>query len=359
MAPRFHRLTIQDVRRETPDAVSIAFAVPDDLAEAYHFTPGQYLTLKTAIGGEEVRRSYSICSGAHEGELRIAVKRLDGGLFSCFANETLKPGDSIEVMPPMGRFGVAPDPEAARLHVGFAAGSGITPIMSIIRTVLAREPRSRFVLFYGNRSSGSIIFKDELEDLKDRFVDRLAVHHVLSREMQDIDLLHGRLSGEKAEALIQTVGQPSAVDHVFLCGPFGMIEEVSETLKRIGIAAEKIHTEVFTPSGDPVKAPRPAARAATEESIGAALTLRLDGATHQIAMRADETVLDAALRQGLDLPYSCRGGMCCTCRAKVTEGAGQMDQNFSLEPWELEAGFALTCQLRPTTPAIGIDFDAV
>lgn len=360
MAPRFHTLTVSDVRRETPEAVSIAFAVPEAARPDFAFTSGQYLTLKTQIGGEEVRRSYSICSGLDDGELRIAVKRLDGGVFSAFANQNLKVGDAIEVMTPMGRFGVSPNPDSARHYVGFAAGSGITPILSIIKTVLGREPNSRFTLFYGNRSSASIIFRDTLEDLKDRFLDRLSVHHVLSRETQDLPLLNGRLDGAKVEALVRTVGGADAIDDVFLCGPYGMIEEVSGVLGRLGVAPERLHTEVFTASGVPVAAPRPAPRPAPDAGEeGARLAVRLDGASYDIAMRPDETVLEAALRQGLDLPYSCRGGMCCTCRAKITDGAGIMDQNFSLEPWELESGFTLTCQCRPTTASIAVDFDAV
>ena len=356
---RFHPLRISEVRRETPDAVSIAFSVPIEMKREFAFTPGQYLTLRTTLDGEEVRRTYSICSGADEGELRVAVKRLDGGLFSCFANEALKPGDVVDVMPPMGRFGAAVTPGAGRTYVGFAAGSGITPILSIIKTVLGREPESRFVLFYGNRSASSIIFKDELDDLKDRFLDRLGVHHVLSREAQDVPLLSGRISGDKAEALLRTVGPATSIDDVFLCGPLGMIEEVRAAVSRLGVPDDRIHVEVFTPSGAMVQAPPPAPKPGPDAATGARLSVRIDGLTHDVAMRSDETVLEAALRQGLDLPYSCRGGMCCTCRAKVTEGAGVMDQNFSLERWEQEAGFVLTCQCRPSTPRIAVDFDAV
>ncbi len=358
MAPRFHRLAIADVRRETAEAVSIAFSVPEDLRADFAFTSGQYLTLRTTVDGEEIRRSYSICSGLDDGELRVAIKRLEGGLFSCFANENLRPGDTIEVMPPMGRFGIAPDPAAARTYVGFAAGSGITPILSIIKSVLAREPRSRFVLFYGNRSSSSIIFKEAIEDLKDRFVERLAVHHILSREAQDVALLNGRLGRDKVQALMRTTGEISAVDHVFVCGPSAMIEEVTGTLKDLGVSPERIHVEVFAPAAESASRPRPPASRAAE-ATGAKLSLRLDGVTHTFAMRPDETVLDAALRQGFDLPYSCRGGMCCTCRARLVDGQATMDQNFSLEPWEVAAGFVLTCQCRPTSPALAVDFDAV
>lgn len=352
---RFHTLTIADVRRETPDAVSIAFAVPDASRDAFAFASGQYLTLKARLGGEEVRRSYSISSGLDDGELRIAVKRVEGGLFSSFANRELKVGDQVEAMPPDGRFLHRPEAEARRRYLGFAAGSGITPILSIARTVLAREPGSRFALFYGNQTSGSILFRQELEDLKDRFVERLAVHHVLSREVQDVPLLDGRLDGAKAELFLRTVGDVAAVDAAFLCGPSGMIEAVSAKLVALGLPAERVRREVFSTEGEAPR--RVAARPDAPAESGAALSVRIDGSTHRVAMRDDETVLEAALRHGLDLPYACRGGMCCTCRAKVLEGAATMDQNFSLEPWEMAENFTLTCQARPTTPTITVDYD--
>jgi ring-1,2-phenylacetyl-CoA epoxidase subunit PaaE len=356
MTQRFHPLTIAEIRRETPEAISIRFAVPDDVREDFAFTSGQYLTLRAELDGQEVRRSYSICSGMDESELRVAIKKLDGGLFSSFANARLKAGDTIQVMPPTGRFGLAPDATAERMYVGFAAGSGITPILSIIKTVLAREPRSHFVLFYGNKSSATIMFKDELDDLKDRFVERLSVHHVLSREMQDIDLLHGRLTGDKVPALIRAAGGIAAVDDVFLCGPLPMIEEVSATLTSLGLPAPRLHREIFTTDTPPRPLLRKHAPDAAEE---VKLSVKIDGVLHRLAMRKNETVLEAAERHELDLPYSCRGGMCCTCRAKLVEGAGRMDQNFSLEPWEEKAGFVLTCQFRPATETIAVDYDAM
>jgi ring-1,2-phenylacetyl-CoA epoxidase subunit PaaE len=356
MAHGFHPLMIADVRRETPEAISIGFAVPEHIRDDFTFTSGQYLTLRTKLGGEEVRRSYSICSGMDEGELRVAIKRLDGGLFSSFANAQLKPGDTIEVMPPDGRFGVTPEAAAERTYVGFAAGSGITPIFSIVKSVLTREPRSHFILFYGNKSSASIMFKDELDDLKDRFVERLSVHHILSREMQDVDVLHGRLTGDKVPALIRTAGGITSVDHVFLCGPLAMIEEVGATLVSLGLPGARIHREIFT-TDTPPRAIKPIALPEAREEVS--LSIQIDGALHRLAMRKDETVLEAAERHEVDLPYSCRGGMCCTCRARLLEGAGAMDQNFSLEPWEQEAGFVLTCQFRPSTERIALDYDAM
>src|SRR5436305_555681 len=247
-APRFHRLAISELRRETADAVSLTFAIPRELQDEYRFAPGQYLTLRANMDGEEVRRSYSICSGPDDGELRIAVKKVDGGAVSNWAADELKPGDHLEVMTPTGRFGVAPAPGAARVYVGFAAGSGITPILSIVKGVLAREPDSRFFLFYGNRSSGGMLFRETLEELKDRFMQRLSVFHVISGEEQDIPILHGRLDGEKARLLLRALVPAASVDHVFICGPAGMSEEIEATCRDLGIAADRIHVERGAPA---------------------------------------------------------------------------------------------------------------
>jgi ring-1,2-phenylacetyl-CoA epoxidase subunit PaaE len=357
MTPRFHPLRIADIRRETPDAVSIALAVPEDLRETFGFACGQYLTLRTNLDGEEVRRSYSICSGLDDGEIRIAVKRVEGGRFSGFALAGLAPGDAIEVMPPMGRFGLVPEPGAARTCAAFAAGSGITPILSIARSVLAREPGSRFFLFYGNRTTGSILFREALEALKDRFLDRLSVFHVLSRETQDVDALNGRLDAAKAALFLRRIVPAASLDHAFVCGPAAMIEAVTGALREAGVPDERVHVERFTPAdGARAASPRPIAPAAAPAALATVIT---DGIAAEVPVAEGETVLDAALRAGLDLPFSCRGGMCCTCRAKVAEGAVAMDLNYSLEPWEVAAGFVLTCQARPTTPRVTIDFDHV
>src|SRR6201990_2107995 len=244
-APRFHRLAVNDLRRETADAVSLTFKIPSELTADYAFAPGQYLTLRTTMDGEEVRRSYSICSGPDDGELRIAVKKVDGGAFSSWAADELKAGDELDVMTPTGRFGVRPAPDEARVYVGFAAGSGITPILSIVKGVLAREPNSRFFLFYGNRSSTSVMFLEALEELKDRFVDRLSLFHVISGEEQDIPILHGRLDGAKVRVLLRSLVPAATVDHVFICGPTGMSEDIEETCRDIGIADDRIHVERF------------------------------------------------------------------------------------------------------------------
>ena len=355
--PRFHRLAVSELRRESADAVSLTFAIPRELAGDYAFAPGQYLTLRTTMDGEEVRRSYSICSGPDDGELRIAVKKVDGGAFSSWAADELKAGDELDVMTPTGRFGVAHAPNEARLHVGFAAGSGITPILSIVKGVLAREPNSRFFLFYGNRSTGGMLFREALEELKDRFMQQLSVFHVISGEEQDIPILHGRLDGEKVRVLLRALVPAASVDHVFICGPTGMSEDIEATCLDIGIAAERIHVERFV-SGLGGR-PRPKAVIVASAPPKAIASLIIDGKRRDVPVAEEESILDAALRAGMDLPFACKGGMCSTCRAKLVEGDARMEVNYSLEPWELNAGFVLTCQARPVSDRVVIDYDHV
>jgi ring-1,2-phenylacetyl-CoA epoxidase subunit PaaE len=355
--PRFHRLSVNDLRRETADAVSMTFAIPQDLAADYSFLPGQYLTLRTTMDGEEVRRSYSICSGPDDGELRIAVKKVDGGAFSSWAADELKHGDELDVMTPTGRFGVAHAPDQARLYVGFAAGSGITPILSIIKGVLAREKQSRFFLFYGNRTAEGMLFREELEELKDRFLERLSLFHVISGEEQDIPILHGRLDGDKVRVLLRSLVPAASVDHVFICGPMGMSEDIEATCRAIGIADEKIHVERFVSEFG--GKPRPKAVVAPGTPPKAMASLIIDGKRREVPVAEGEAILDAALRAGMDLPFACKGGMCSTCRAKLVEGDAQMEVNYSLEPWELKAGFILTCQARPCSDKVVVDYDHV
>jgi ring-1,2-phenylacetyl-CoA epoxidase subunit PaaE len=356
-APRFHRLAVNDLRRETADAVSMSFAIPKELENDYSFSPGQYLTLRTTMDGEEVRRSYSICSGPDDGELRIAVKKVDGGAFSNWVAEELKTGDELDVMTPTGRFGVTPAPEAARLYVGFAAGSGITPVLSIIKGVLAREPNSRFFLFYGNRSTSSMLFLEELEELKDRFMQRLSLFHVISGEEQDIPILHGRLDGEKVRVLLRSLVPAESVDHAFICGPSGMSEEIEATCREIGIAEDKIHVERFVSEFG--GKPRPKRIVSPGAPPKAFASLIIDGKRREVPVAEGEAILDAALRAGMDLPFACKGGMCSTCRAKLVEGRAEMEVNYSLEPWELKAGFILTCQARPCSERVVVDYDHV
>jgi ring-1,2-phenylacetyl-CoA epoxidase subunit PaaE len=356
-APRFHRLAVHDLRRESADAVSLTFAIPKELTDDYRFAPGQYLTLRTTMDGEEVRRSYSICSGPDDGELRIAVKKVDGGAFSSWAADELKAGDELDVMTPTGRFGTVHAPGEARVYAGFAAGSGITPILSIVKGILAREPDSRFFLFYGNRSTGGMLFREALEELKDRFMQRFSLFHVISGEEQDIPILHGRLDGAKVRVLLRSLVPAASVDHVFICGPTGMSEDIEATCRDIGIAADRIHVERFV-SGLGGK-PRPKAIIAASAPPKAMASLIIDGKRREVPVAEGEAILDAALRAGLDLPFACKGGMCSTCRAKLVEGDARMEVNYSLEPWELKAGFILTCQARPVSDKVVVDYDHV
>jgi ring-1,2-phenylacetyl-CoA epoxidase subunit PaaE len=354
-APRFHTLIISDICRETMDAVSLAFAVPERLHETYRYTPGQYLTLRATIDGEDVRRSYSICSGLDDGELRVVIKRLDGGAFSNWTHEHLRVGDTLSVMAPDGRFGVPIEPGTTRTLVAFAAGSGITPVMAILKTALRREA-GRFFLFYGNRSAADIIFREQLEDLKDRYLARLSVFHVLSREQQDIAMLHGHLDAEKIGVLMRSVVPVASVDHAFVCGPQPMIEGLEKALADLGMARDRVHVERFTPGVG--GRPRPVVVAPTAPPKAIA-TVISEGARFDIPVAEGEAIIDAAIRAGRSLPYSCKGGMCCTCRARLVEGRVEMAVNYSLEPWETDAGYVLTCQSHPLTERVVIDYDQV
>src|SRR5260370_28690100 len=326
LTPRFHRLAVNDLRREAADAISLSFAIPNELADDYRFAPGQYLTLRTTMDGEDVHRSYSICSGPDDGELRIAVKKVDGGAFSSWAADELKAGDQLDVMTPTGRFGVTAAPDAARTHVGFAAGSGITPIVSIVKGVLARETNSRFFLFYGNRSTEGVMFLEALEELKDRFLQRFSLFHVISGEEQDIPILHGRLDGEKVRVLLRSLVPAANVDHVFICGPTGMSDEIETTCREIGIADERVHVERFVSEFGG----KPRAKKIIEASAPpkAMASLTIDGKRREVPVAEAESILDAAVRAGMDLPFACKGGMCSTCRAKLVEGEEPMDVNY-------------------------------
>lgn len=350
--PRFHKVTIADVRRETDEAVSIAFQIPEALAPLFRYAPGQYLTLRAEIGGRSVRRTYSIASGLDEGEWRVAVKRVEGGVFSAFANEELAAGDTVELMPPAGRF-VLPEPAGPRTVVAFAAGAGITPIASQIRTVLVREPQSRVFLFYANQTARSILFREAIEDLKDRYMARFSVHNVLSRESQDVDVLSGRIDGARAATFMRHVVPFDTVDHFLLCGPPPFLDTMTEALAELGVAADKVLLERFTVGAGDGRAASQAPRGGT----GAALSLTLDGSTTTLRLAPGERVLDAALAAGLDAPYSCRAGMCCTCRAKIKHGKVAMAANYALRQDEVEEGFILTCQASATTDSIAVDYD--
>ncbi|KNG93267.1 2Fe-2S iron-sulfur cluster-binding protein [Pseudaestuariivita atlantica] len=353
-APRFHSLTLTSVTPETQDAVRLTFAILDDLREAYRFTPGQYLTLRATIDGAEVRRSYSICSPLSARDISVGVKRIEGGAFSTHAL-TLKAGDTLDVMTPQGRFGAPLG--GKHNYLLLAAGSGVTPILSIAQSVLEEEPDSTITLAYANRTTDQVMFRRTLDDLKDRYMTRFLLTHVMDEEAQDVELFNGRLDAEKLNTLAtRGLIDPTAYDAVFICGPQPMIESAAAALKALGTPEDRIRFELFTPS---TPLPTSSARATVPEATGARVDVVIDGATRSFRMDPGEPLLDAAHRAGLDLPWSCANGMCATCRCKLTRGTGAMVQNFSLEDWELERDYVLACQFRPSADAVTLDFDAV
>lgn len=352
----FYPLQIKDIRKETPDCVSIAFEVPAGLQSTFSYRHGQYLTIKAIIEGEEVRRSYSVCSSPLENELRIAVKKVEDGRFSKYANEQLKKGDIIEAMPPIGKFFTPLHHQHQKSYIAFAAGSGITPILSIIKTTLLTEPQSNFTLVYGNRNRHSIIFKEELEGLKNRYIDRFRVIHILSREKMDAAINFGRIDEAKCRQLFEKILDAKTTDEFFICGPEEMTFAVKFFLEQQGIDKKKIHFELFNASSK-----KPAILTSEKENDKAqsTITIRLDGASFNFNLGYDSiSILDAALQRGADLPFACKGGVCCTCRAKLVEGEVEMDVNYALEPEELEQGFILACQSHPKTEKVVVDFDS-
>jgi ring-1,2-phenylacetyl-CoA epoxidase subunit PaaE len=353
---KFHHLKIANIRRETADCVSISFEIPTDLTEKFGFKQGQYLTLRTEIGGAEVRRSYSICSAPSDGELRVAIKKVPDGLFSTFANEELKMGDSLDVMPAQGRFFTEMHEKNAKTYLGFAAGSGITPILSILKTVLFEESESRFILFYGNKNFDGIIFREALEALKNRFPARLSLHHVLSREKLSAPLFEGRLSGEKCKRFSNHFFDPKTVDAIFICGPEDMTFDLKNALISLEIDPKRIYFELFG-----TKSPRKSTSENTtkpKNDLEADVVIIQDGTQFIVRLAAEgESILDAAMRAGADLPFSCKGGVCCTCKARVLDGEVEMDVNYALEPEEVEAGYILTCQAHPKSARVMVTFD--
>jgi len=356
----FHELTVAQVRRLTDDAVCLTFAVPDSLHERFRFSQGQYLTLRQAIDGEDVRRSYSICSGVDEDTLEIAVKAVPGGRFSTYVNETLAAGDRIAVMPPAGSFTTALDPARARNYLCIAAGSGITPVLSIVKSILAIEPHSEVTLLYGNQRVASIMFRDELERLKNRYMARFQLIHVLSRENRDVDILNGRIDNHKGAALCRNLLDLAAVDEFFLCGPEAMISEVSRGLRAAGIDESKIHYELFGASADDAAqvVQRHHDRAQKFAGKTCRVIVKSDGRETALELTPDgENILDAALDAGVDLPFACKGGACATCKARLIDGEVEMDLCHALDADEVRAGYVLTCQAHPVSDEVYIDFD--
>lgn len=350
----FHPLRVVEVNRETDEAVSVTFDVPPDLADTFRYLPGQHVTLRAVIDGEDVRRSYSICANANSGKLRVGIKRLEGGVFSTYATTRLKAGDVLDVMPPVGEFTIVPDPDREARYGAIAAGSGITPILSLISTTLEAEPASEWVLLFGNREARSIMFLEELEGLKDRYPDRFQLVHVLSREATTLPLFSGRLDAAKLGKLFGRVVDPRIVDAWYLCGPYGMVADARQVLRARGVPEEAIHDELFF-AGPPDRAP---SKPAPEEGEGGVtLLLTLDGRSTEVRMNPEASILDAALSVRPELPYSCKGGMCASCKARVLEGEVEMDRNYALVAEDLAKGFVLTCQAHPLSDRVVVDYD--
>jgi ring-1,2-phenylacetyl-CoA epoxidase subunit PaaE len=349
MSKHFHKLKIKEVKKETPDCVSVVFDVPDDLKDKFRFNQGQSLTMRTSISGEEVRRTYSICSAPLDNEWRVAIKKVDGGLFSSLANDTLRAGDTLDVMPPVGKFYVELDPANKKNYLAFAAGSGITPVISIIKTTLRTEPKSKFTLIYGNRSRGSIIFFEELEALKNLYLERFNFINILSRERTDTSIHFGRINNEKLIELEKIIDY-SKVDDVFICGPEEMIFAVKNFVESKGLDFRRVHFELFTTPGERKTVVRNQEQL-LDEGPKSNISVKLDGRTFDfdLSMTSDTSILDAALSQGADLPYACKGGVCCTCKAKLLEGEVMMDVHWGLEQEEIES--------HPKTEKVIVDFD--
>ena len=358
--PQFYPLTVAAVEPETDQAIKVSFNVPPDLEDNFKYYQGQYLTLQARVNGEPLRRSYSICSGINDEAMQVAIKRVEGGLFSNFANDSLKPGVSLEVMPPQGSFYTELDPAQARNYLFISAGSGITPVVSNVKSILEEEPDSRVTLLFGNQRSNTIMFRETLSFLKNRYMDRFHWVNILSREDQGADVLNGRLNNRKGAELNRQLIKLGSYDEYFICGPESMISEVSRGLRGVGVDEEHIHYELFAASAEDARAVVEKHHARAKQYGGrlSQVTVIMDGRGSQFELSADgENVLDAGLNQGLDLPYSCKGGVCSTCKAKLLEGKVDMDITHGLEPGEIEHGFILTCQAHPISDKVVVDFD--
>ncbi len=352
MLLEFHRLPVAAVKELTDDAVAITFSIPGELASAFRHKAGQHVTIRAMIDGNDVRRSYSICESANSGRLRIGVKRLEGGAFSTFATTRVKPGDHLEVMPPVGDFTVESDPSTAHRYAAIAAGSGITPILSLIATTLETESESSWTLVFGNREARTVMFLDELCALKDSYPDRLHIVHILSQEETDVPLFNGRIDAQKLEGLFEKVLDPLSIDLWFLCGPFEMVETARKTLQLRGIEPAKIRDELFF-AGPPENLPT----APRDDSGSVTLEFTLEGRTSTARMDPATSILDAALRVRRELPYSCKGGMCASCKAHLVSGEVRMDKNYALVAADIDDGFILTCQSHPVTEHVAVDYD--
>ena len=356
MAEHFHRLRVAEIVPETEEANSIRFEVPKELEEAFRFRAGQHLTLRTEIGGEEVRRNYSLCTAPFEHDVMVTVKRIAGGVFSNWVGDNLRAGDVIDVMTPHGSFTTSFDPGAKHHYVAFAGGSGITPVMSLIRTALAEEPRARFTLFYGNRVSSSIIFLEALAALKDRYMGRLEIFHFLDQEEGDIDLFNGMLDRARCdEAIEHLIEDPKSVDEWFICGPGPMMDAAEAALIDRGVAHDRIHVERFT-ADRPSAALAAQMQALQQQAAGLTVSVTLDGRTRKVEF-TEANILDSARAAGLPAPFACKAGVCATCRAKVTSGTVEMAARYGLTDEEIAAGYVLTCQSVPSGEGVAVDYD--
>lgn len=360
VSPTFHSLKVSNIHRDTDEALIINFDVPDDLRDQYRFIQGQYLTLRKELTGEEIRRSYSICAGLDDGELRVGVKLVEDGVFSTWIHDELKAGDHIEVMTPQGNFYSDLDPDRERSYMFICAGSGITPVLSIVKTVLAREPKSHITLLYGNQRTRTMMFRNELAFLKNRYMERLHWINIFSREPQESELFTGHLDNRKGGMLNRRLINISAHDEFFLCGPEAMISEVSRGLRHEGIEEQHIHYELFGSSAEDARkaVEKHHARARDHKGLVSNVSVISDGREYQFELSADgENILDAGLENGVDLPFSCKGGVCATCKAKLVEGEVDMDRNQALRPDEIESGYILTCQSHPISDRVVVDYD--
>lgn len=357
---KFYQLRVKEVRPETADCVSVSLEVPEELKETFLFAPGQYLTFKKHMQNAEVRRSYSICCSPNDNELRVAIKKVEQGKFSGYANETLKAGDMLDVMVPMGKFSPRKSEKQYKNYLAFAAGSGITPVMSIMKTVLENEAGSTFTLVYGNKNRNTIIFREAIEGLKNKYMERLRVYHVLSREMMDVPLFNGRIDAAKVEEFNKSLINIHQIDEAFICGPEEMLLAVRQQLTDLGMPSEKVHIELFTSPDQPKEHHEKWVKQHSSDGGPVSkVSITLDGATFEMDLAYNgDSILDAALKHGADLPYACKGGVCSTCRAKVLEGEVEMEVNYALEKDEIKNGFILTCQAHPKTEKVIVDFDA-
>ncbi len=351
-----YKIKVKEIIKETADCVSVSFHIPDDLQSEFEYKSGQYLALETEIDGEKVRRSYSLCSAPFEKEWKVAIKKVANGKFSTYANETMTDGEELSIMSPTGGFALDPNKESENHYVAYGAGSGITPILSMIKTVMHEEPKSRFTLFYGNRNFDSIIFREEIEALKNVYLERLSVHHILSQEKLGSPLFFGRIDAQKCKKFGQVFYDPANVAGYYLCGPAQMIFAVKDQLIEQDVEADKIHFELFNTSDITIE--KKAEKQSFDSSAESMVTLILDGESFDMPLDyGGASILDAALAAGADLPYACKGGVCSTCKAKVTHGGTTMDINYALEPDEVEKGFVLTCQAHPRTEKVTVNFD--